>query len=59
MQMHNGALELDTDAAQGATFRFVFPTAAPDEALPVAEAPASPAVGEAANSAQPVIPPPH
>ncbi len=32
MQLHNGALELDTDAAQGATFRFVLPIMTKDEA---------------------------
>jgi PAS domain S-box-containing protein len=59
MQLHNGALELDTDAAQGATFRFVFPGMSQDEAESAADA--SPALGEAAASTQrePVIPPPH
>ncbi|MGC2210093.1 MAG: ATP-binding protein [Candidatus Korobacteraceae bacterium] len=61
MQLHNGALELDTDAAQGATFRFLFPTPAQEEAQPTTEGTATPAIDEAANSAQrePVIPPPH
>jgi PAS domain S-box-containing protein len=59
MQLHNGALELDTDAAQGATFRFVFPMMSQDEAQSAADA--SPAIGEAADSTQreAVIPPPH
>jgi PAS domain S-box-containing protein len=58
MQLHNGALELDTDAAQGATFRFVFPMqtqeeaqstpapAAGSEALPVSTGPAAASLGE-------------
>ena len=41
MQLHNGALELDTDAAQGATFRFLFPTPAQDEAQSPTSAPAA------------------
>ena len=54
MQLHNGALELDTDCAQGAIFRFVFPTASPEDAQ-------VPARGESAESLQRELftPPPH
>ena len=54
MQLHNGALELDTDCAQGAIFRFVFPTASPEDAQ-------VPARTESAESLQRELftPPPH
>jgi PAS domain S-box-containing protein len=61
MQLHNGALELDTEAQKGATFRFMLPLLAQDEAQSTPGGMAPHAIGEAADSPrrEPVIPPPH
>jgi PAS domain S-box-containing protein len=61
MQLHNGALDLDTEAKQGATFRFMLPMLTQDEAQSAAGCMASDATSESAESAQreAVIPPPH
>jgi PAS domain S-box-containing protein len=59
MQLHNGALELDTDCTEGAIFRFIFPMLAKDEAQSSAPAPAagsnaSPPAPAAGSEALPV-----
>jgi len=61
MQLHNGALDLDTETKQGAMFRFLLPMLAQDEAQSTAGRTDSNALGESAESPrrEPVIPPPH
>jgi nitrogen-specific signal transduction histidine kinase/HAMP domain-containing protein len=61
MQLHNGALELDSEAQQGTTFRFVLPLLAQSEAQAAPDSTASLSVGESAVSPapEPTVPPPH
>jgi signal transduction histidine kinase len=60
MQMHNGALDLDTEAGPGATFRFLLPLFTQDETQSTTARITPVALGESADAPQsePVIPPP-
>ncbi len=62
MQLHHGALDLDTQARQGTTFRFMLPLASPDlvsedaaDDLPAERASQLPRL----RADEPAIPPPH
>jgi PAS domain S-box-containing protein len=61
MQLHNGALVVDTEAKQGATFRFMLPLLVQDETQSTPGRVASQTIDESADSPprEPVIPPQH